>query len=352
MTKKRKQLGLLILLTSIFASCSSSKNESTNAHKHSFSAKFYQPKSSYTKGDTLKFRLNASQDLDSIFYSFSDGKQMSAVFSPLLSIHTDRLTVGYNAIKLRDGNGAEQKLSFTLLPDARPRTINYSIINTFPHSKTSYTQGLLYNDGILYESTGLRGMSELHKLDIESGISQQMKKMEPQFFGEGLALAGDKLYQLTWQSKTGFVYDRKSFETIQQFTYPTEGWGLCYDGSQLIMSDGSQFLYFIDTASLQMRSQLAVFDHSGAVRHLNELEYVDGYIYANVYMTDRIVKINAETGVVEAELWGTKLLKPENKHSTIDVLNGIAYNDKTGNFYITGKNWPVLFELSLHEETE
>jgi len=230
-------------------------------------------------------------------------------------------------------------------PDSTP-VYTYRIVNTYPHDPGAFTEGLVCEDGSLYEGTGLNGSSSLRKVELETGAVLQIYELPSQYFGEGITIYGDKIIQLTWKSHVGFVYDRDSFELLQEFSYPTEGWGITDNGTSLIMSDGTSTLHFLDHQTFEETGQLEVSDDHGPVDQLNELEYVQGEIYANVWRTDRIAVIAPETGRVIKWVDLTGLLSPEER-SHSDVLNGIAYDAATGRLFVTGKFWPKLFEIEL-----
>ena len=228
----------------------------------------------------------------------------------------------------------------------------YKIINSYPHDRIAFTQGLIFEDDIFYEGTGLRGQSSLRKVNLETGDVIQIYTLPPQFFGEGITIFEDKLYQLTWQSQVGFVYNKDTFELLQEFTYPTEGWGLTHDGEKLIMSDGTATLYFRDPQTLEEIGRLDVRDHNGPVKLLNELEYIQGEIYANVWRTNQIARISPKTGQVTGWIQLDGLLGPEDLTQRVDVLNGIAYDAGQDRLFVTGKWWPKLFEIELVEIDE
>ena len=223
----------------------------------------------------------------------------------------------------------------------------YNIVNIYPHDPGAFTQGLVFENGVLYEGTGGFGNSTLRRVELETGAILQIRELSAQFFGEGITIYGNKIIQLTWQSNIGFVYDKNSFELLQGFNYSTEGWGITHDGERLIMSDGTSTLHFLDPETFEEIGQLEVFDNDGPVIRLNELEYIQGEIYANVWQTDRIARIAPETGQVIGwvELGG--LLTTEDRLEPVDVLNGIAYDANTDRLFVTGKLWPKLFEIEL-----
>ncbi len=222
----------------------------------------------------------------------------------------------------------------------------YRIINTYPHDPNAFTQGLVFEDGFLYEGTGLHRRSTLRKVDMETGNILKINELPDQYFGEGITIYEDKIIQLTWQSHIGFVYDKESFELLKEFTYPTEGWGITHDGAQLIMSDGSATLYFLDPETFEEINQINVHTDQGVVTRLNELEYIKGEIYANIWQTDRIARISPQTGEVTGWILLEGLLEPED-YNRADVLNGIAYDEEKDRLFVTGKLWPTLFEIEL-----
>jgi len=224
---------------------------------------------------------------------------------------------------------------------------SYNIVNTYPHDPDAFTQGLVFEDGVLYEGTGLLEHSTLRRVELETGAILQIRELPDQFFGEGITVYGDEIIQLTWQSNIGFVYDKNSFELLQQFDYSTEGWGITHDGTRLIMSDGTSTLHFLDPQTFEEIGQLVVFDNDGPVTRLNELEYIQGEIYANVWQTDRVARIAPETGRVVGWIDLRGLLTEEDLSEPVDVLNGIAYDADNGRLFVTGKLWPKLFEIEL-----
>jgi glutamine cyclotransferase len=222
----------------------------------------------------------------------------------------------------------------------------YKIVNEFPHSRFAFTQGLAYEEGFLYEGTGIRGRSSLSKLDLATGRVLQSRQLTDEYFGEGITIYRDRIIQLTWQARKGFVYDRESFDLLSEFEYDTEGWGITYDSEHLIMSDGSATLYFLDPHTMLEVGRVEVSDDNTPVRMLNELEYIDGQIYANVWQSDRIAIINPRNGKVTAWIDLEGLLNTTDVE-TADVLNGIACDRENNRLFVTGKLWPKLFEIQL-----
>lgn len=235
---------------------------------------------------------------------------------------------------------------FASCADKPLKEYKVEVVQTYPHDTESYTQGLFFHEGQMYESTGMRGKSTMRIVDIQSGEPVRRLNFDKKYFVEGSVIFDENLYILTWESKVAFVYDAETLEFKQSWRYPREGWGLTTDGKQLIASDGSATLYFMDE-NFALQRRLIVKYEDKPVRWLNELEYIDGKIWANVYMTDEIVIINPKDGSVEGLIDCRNLLPKEKRTPSTDVLNGIAYNPETGKIYLTGKNWPELYEIRL-----
>jgi len=229
--------------------------------------------------------------------------------------------------------------------NSKPLLYTYNIVNVYPHDKNAFTQGLIFDNGTLYESTGLYGYSTLRRVELETGKILQLYNLPNQFFGEGITIFDDKIIQLTWRSKKGFVYDKHTFELLQDFSYPTEGWGITHNGSLLIMSDGTATLYFLDPETFGKVGQIEVHD-DGPVTELNELEYIHGEIYANIWKKEKIAVINPQTGRVKGWI-DLKGIQDSETRDTDNVLNGIAYDAKEDSLFVTGKRWSQLFEVKL-----
>lgn len=235
-------------------------------------------------------------------------------------------------------------------PTPAPETVDYTfeIVDRFPHDRRAFTQGLEYHDGFLYESTGLRGESTVRKVDLETGEVQQLHELDESLFGEGLTIYNGRIYQLTWQAGIGFIYSADTFEMVGEFSYEGEGWGLANDGERLIVSDGSSTISFRDVGTFEELDRIEVYDDRGAVSMLNELEYIDGEIWANIWMEDEIVVIDPETGWVTRRIDMTGLLQDEDRGDhRVDVLNGIAWDADNGRLLVTGKLWPVIYQIDI-----
>lgn len=225
-------------------------------------------------------------------------------------------------------------------------TFGYKIINTFPHDPSAFTQGLIFHDGYLYESTGQYGHSSLRKVELETGAVLEIHELSADYFGEGITLLGNKIYQLTWQSFTGFIYDAGSFLPLENFYYATEGWGIIYNNGHFIVSDGTSSLSLLDTIAFQEVGKIEVKDNGKPVVNINELEWVEGEIFANVLPTDRIARIDPQSGKVTGWINLAGLLDAESK-ARASILNGIAYDSEKKRLFVTGKLWSKLFEIEL-----
>ncbi|NNU15295.1 glutaminyl-peptide cyclotransferase [Parvularcula sp. ZS-1/3] len=234
-----------------------------------------------------------------------------------------------------------------------PQIMDVEVVRSFPHETDAFTQGFLFADGVLIESTGREGQSRLRKLSVVTGKPTQEIKLPDDVFGEGTARVGDKLVTLTWRSGQGFVFDLTTLQQVGAFAYEGEGWGLTYDGEKLIMSDGSSRLRFLDPETFAEIGGVDVTISGQALPRLNELEYVNGRVWANVYLTDFIVRIDPVTGKVDQISDLSALFPRERRKDKLgDVLNGIAYEEKTERLFVTGKNWPLMFEVNLTPRTE
>jgi len=303
---------------------------------------------SITLGNTIDLSLEGvANEVDSIQYYLNNQLLKTETDPTRFTLNSAELKMGTHTVAAlvfaKTGQKQRVSASFTLLAPA-PKQFRYEIINQYPHDTNAYTQGLQIEADILYETTGLYGSSTLRKVDLKSGNITKSKKLGDSYFGEGMTFVGDSIYVLTYRENTCFVFDRNSFELIKTFTYdqPREGWGLAYNGQELIQTDGSDKLYFMDPKTFHVTRTVPIFDRNGPVYQLNELEYINGKIYANVYQEDYIVVINPANGVVESRinLIGLYDHRPEDNE-----LNGIAYNKQDSTLYITGKRWPHLFEI-------
>lgn len=234
------------------------------------------------------------------------------------------------------------------IPECGPLGVcGYRVVERYPHDPEAFTQGLIYHGGYLYEGTGLNGESTLRQVELETGRVLQQVALDPQYFGEGITIFGDSLLQLTFMSGIGFIYDAEGFERRGEFSYPGEGWGLTHDSSRLIMSDGTAELRLLDPPTFNELERIEVTEAGAPVDRLNELEFIEGELYANVWQTDRIARISLQTGQVVGWIDLTGLLGSDRFAPGVDVLNGIAYDAEGGRLFVTGKRWPWLYEIEL-----
>ena len=254
------------------------------------------------------------------------------------------LSLIYGSTLLAQGPPPETK---SIIP-----VYTYFIVNKVPHDFNAYTQGLVFSDGFLYESTGRRGQSSLRKVNPDDGAVITLYSLAEEFFGEGITIFEEKIYQLTWQSYTGFIYDKSTFLLMEEFFYNTEGWGITHNGKELIVSDGTSTLYFLDPVTFEILRQITVTDDKGPVQNLNELEYVNGEIFANVLYSYRIARIDPNIGKVVGWIDLTGILSNERIDYSIDVMNGIAFDSTADRLFVTGKLWPQVFEIRLIKKVD
>ncbi len=225
------------------------------------------------------------------------------------------------------------------------------IIHTYPHSRSSFTQGLVYQSGLLYESIGLYRKSAILSYSLDKPVKERKRKMLPRYFGEGLTIVNENLVQLTYRSKTGFVYDKKTLKVIDTFNYPGEGWGLTYDGVRLIVSDGTDTIKYLNAENYRVVDKGKVKRCGKPVKYINELEYVENYVYANIWRSNKIIIFSPLNGIVVGEVNLDSIAKRYQDDATVDVLNGIAWDNKQKRLFVTGKHWPHLYQIKLEPKT-
>lgn len=267
---------------------------------------------------------------------------------------TKDMSVGSYSLELvavlADGSEFRDERFISILSDIIPEKWSLKIINEFPHEATSFTQGLAFDSGKLFEGTGdpnQTGATRIAELNLKSGQITRELALTSTYFGEGITIFGNELYQLTWQNQTCFVYDKTNFTSKKEFTYTGEGWGLCNDGKNLIMSDGSERIYFRDPKTFQVLKTIYVYSDQGSINRLNELEYIDGFIYANIWTSSSVAVIDPSTGKIIAFIDASEVVRKSGVKLESDVLNGIAYNSLDKKLYLTGKNWPKLYEVNI-----
>jgi glutamine cyclotransferase len=248
------------------------------------------------------------------------------------------------------GESENHSRQITFLSNVVPVEYSYQVVKEYPHDVAAYTQGLQYVDGVLYEGTGNYGTSSIRRVTLETGEVDKIRDLDQSLFGEGITVLGQRIYQLTYKSQVGFIYDKESFQEIQKVYYLNrEGWGLTNNGEELIMSDGTNIIYFLDPEMFTINRQIEVYHNVGPANSLNELEYINGKIWANRYFTDELVIIDPETGIVEGRINLKGILRANLRKPTTDVLNGIAWDGEGGRLFVTGKFWPRLFEIRIRE---
>ncbi|TBV26895.1 MULTISPECIES: glutaminyl-peptide cyclotransferase [Meridianimaribacter] len=345
MNNSFKLLSITLLALSLFA-CGSS----TETKKHNFSLQTNAKNNVITLGETLNLSIKnpKNETITAVSYKIND-KQVSESFATndlKLGVQTLTATISY------DDTTADVSTKITVLNNTKPKIYTYKIVNTYPHDITSYTQGLEFYNGELYESTGQYRESKLRKVDYKTAEVLKNINLQSQYFGEGLTVLNDKIYQLTWRENTGFVYDVNSFEKLSSFTYgkSNEGWGLCNDGTRIFKSDGTENIWLLNPETLAEEETIQVYREKGKVVGLNELEWVNGKIYSNLYQFNGVAIINPKNGAMEAVIDFSPLRKLVTQHQGLDVLNGIAYNPDTNTLFVTGKRWDKLFEVEIIEQ--
>jgi glutamine cyclotransferase len=332
---------ILFCLSCILTNCGDTKTSKQTGLKINTQAK------SLLLGDTLNLAIDNPKKLNITNISYKLDGQPINKNEVLNTITLGKKTIT-SIVKYDDETETISK-SITVFNNIIPKIYNYEIINTYPHDITSYTQGLEFYNGELFESTGQRTASKLRKVNFETGEVLKNVNLDDAYFGEGLTILNDKIYQLTWQAKRGFVYDVNSFEKLSTFNYgkSKEGWGICNDGSTFYKSDGTEKIWFLNPENLTENGHLEVYTEKGKIPSLNELEWIDGKIYANIYQRNGVVIINPKTGGVEGVIDFEPLKKLVKQHKGLDVLNGIAYHPERKTIFVTGKNWDKLFEVKI-----
>ena len=333
-----------------FLSCGGEKDPASQ-----FSLQFDKGKNEFRPMDTLRPVLRNTKDLpvDSLSYSLM-GKELRKVEGGWV-LETEKLGVHPLVASFRsDGQTITLSEEIKLLAPEAPQLYTYSIVNEYPHDMTSFTQGLEFHRDTLYESTGSGGgaKSYIRKLNYKTGEVYAQADLEPAYFGEGITILGNKLYQLTWRGKVGFVYEAETLRRLDKFEYgkSREGWGLCNDGKSLYKSDGTERIWLLDPETLEEKDAIQIVTNKSIFNKANELEYADGKIYANVWQKESMMIIDARSGAIEGVVNLGGLREKVKQHPTLDVLNGIAYHPGRKTFFVTGKNWDTLFEITLEKK--
>jgi len=308
-------------------------------------------------GDAIRVVLepeNISQSPDSIILTF-DGKHVTTLKSAPWEYQIPSSSTTFTGRKpvkataYRSGNVKTVVRLIIVYSDKPPKRFGYKVIHTFPHDKDAFTQGLFFSNGVLYEGTGQQTGSTLREVELTTGKVIRQLNLSPDLFGEGITLYKDRIFQVTWQSKVGFVYERSTFRQINKVYYQSEGWGLTTIDDRIVMSDGSNVLYFYEPESFTVLSRIEVYDNEKKVDSLNELEYINGEIWANIWMKDLIARIDPASGKVIGYIDLKGILIDPNTDTSVNVLNGIAFDSGSNRIFVTGKNWPKLFEIRVTE---
>ncbi len=357
---KNYNLFSFILLAILFSGCEDKEKDKSGL----FLLNTTQSKAQFSTDEKAVLTISNTKNktIDSIVYYANDQKVGSVSGAKNMEYSLTGQKLGYQNLKALvyyENNYAEATHRIELISKIEPKLLNYTLVNTYPHDIKAYTQGLEFHRDTLYEgtgngagnSTGIKGISSLRKMNYKTG--EVYKKIEhPEIiFGEGITILNNKVYQLTWRNLVGFIYDADTFKEIKRFNYSKqiEGWGLCNDGKVLYQSDGTEKIYTLNPETLQIEGNINVYSGANKIKSVNELEWIDGKIYGNIYQKDAIAVINPANGAVESVIYLGDLKKLVTQHPDIDVLNGIAYNPKTKTLFITGKNWDKLFEIRVEQ---
>lgn len=298
----------------------------------------------------LVLQNKENKTIDSVVYYINEKRVGSVKGNEKLPFALKNQKLGNQSIKALvyfESKNIDISTSFSIYASQEPKILNYSIVTTYPHDINAYTQGFEFYNGILLEGTGQYKESTLRKTDYKTGKVTEQIKLEDKYFGEGITVLKDKIYQLTWKEKTGFVYDAKTFKLEKTFSFKTEGWGITNDGEKLYMSDGSEKIYTLDPNTLKVVDFISVYTAGSKIESINEMEWINGKIWANVYQKDVIAVINPKTGAVENVINCAELKSKVTQHPEIDYFNGIAYNPSTKTYFVTGKNWDKTFEIKI-----
>ena len=348
--KKSRRLIIFLFLLSVLQleSC----DENSDSDNISVSTNITDKK--IQLNDTLKIIL--SKSLKNLVFEIKTNNQIKKITPIDLNVGNNNqynfllnnLTLGKKELIIKSVN-TEKKVNFTLLNNIAPKVYDYEIINEFPRSMNSYTQGLEFYNDTLYESLGRYGQSKLVKVEFRTGKKLKEINLASEYFAEGITILNNKIFQLTWKEKVGFVYDIDNFNKINSFEYENslEGWGICNNGIKLYKSDGTEKIWLLDPENLKEEDYIEIYTNKNKVVGLNELEWINGKIYANRYLFDGIAIINPENGAIEGVINLSTLKNKVTQHENLDVINGIAYNKKRNSIFVTGKMWDKLFEIRI-----
>ncbi|MBT8296509.1 MAG: glutaminyl-peptide cyclotransferase [Gramella sp.] len=341
---------LLFILNILFFSCGSNNGNK----KSDFSLKIDENKSQFSLDEELKASIGnkKNKSIDSVSLYFGDRYLTSSKDEVNFNLELQNELLGNQTLKAivySEGSTDTLTRPIKILNTKAPVLYTYEVVNTYPHDISSYTQGLEFHGDTLYESIGQYGESKLRKINLKTGKVLKEIKLDDQYFAEGITILGDRLFQLTWQEGEGFIYNLNTFEKTGTFGYnqSEEGWGLCNNGEKIFKSDGTEKIWILDPETLAERSFIQPTTHKSVSTKFNELEWVNGKIYANTYQKDGVAIINPDNGAIEGLINFSDLRNQVTQHNKLDVLNGIAYNPETDKLYVTGKNWDKIFEVKI-----
>jgi len=351
---KISQIKTLLFIGIVVVFVGACKNSST--YRSFLSPEVGQNVSSGTEVE-VKILFGKEKKVDSVVYLIDSTKFASKADTTSIKLKTEGLKLGSHLLTAKiygEGSTEELTANINVLAAKAPIEYTYKVIKTLPHDTSSYVEGLEYHDGFFYESAGNYGNSSLRKVEPATGKVLQSTPVDKKYFAEGITVIGDKIIQLTYQEKMGFVYDKATLKKLSEFSYTTgkEGWGLAFDGQKVLNTDGTDTIFFLDKNDYRRIGSITVYDNKGPIENLNELEFIDGKIYANVYTTDTILIINPENGAVEGRINLSGIFPARDYFKTDfergnNVLNGIAWDAKGRRLFVTGKKWPKIFEIKL-----
>jgi glutaminyl-peptide cyclotransferase len=349
------RLFFTFIVLSVFISSFSCSNKANRSRKPAVRINAESVHKKIVYGDDIKISIAVKVKdgelketnifVDSILITSDKNAEFNYTLKGFKSI--GKHTIKAQAVKTDGVEGVYFK-TFEVLSDVVPEKYSYELVQSYPHNETSFTEGLEIHDGFLYESTGENGKSFIYKTNLKTGQAVKSVKLADKYFGEGITIFNDRIYQLTYKTKVGFIYNLENMALVDSFHFESaEGWGMTHDEKYLIMDDGTNVLTYLDPTSLKTVKKLQVYDDKDQVLYLNELEYSDGYIYANLWTTNLILKIDPQTGKVLSKIDLDGILTMSNTNKQVDVLNGIAIDPVTKKMYVTGKLYPKLFEIKL-----
>lgn len=346
-----------LVISSVLISLTSCNNTEESANSL-FGLEIRQDSDKLHAGTPLSVQIESKKDrkIDSVVYHSFNKSFSTSEIDKTYKIPTDNEKLGQHILRAEIFSAKQKYIiqhSIVLLADKAPKVYTYEILEEYPHDIKAFTQGLeFYKDDILYESTGQYGESSLRKVDLKSGEVLEKVDLQAQYFGEGLTILNEKIYQLSWRENIGFIYDLNTLEQLKTFSYQNsrEGWGICNDGEYFYKSDGTERIWRLDPETMQELDNIQVYTNTGRVREINELEWIDGKIFANIYTRNAISIIDPNTGKLEGVIDLSPLIKEVKRHPNLDVLNGIAYRGEKDIIYVTGKNWNKLFKIKVIEK--